>query len=269
MFKTKSLAAILLVVTVLFAQVGTVFAAPPLQTGTTTITGTVTDIQTETTNGVTTVLVTVLDPTTNTSQTVRLSVETAAGLFLLQLDPVTQQPILDPTTNEPLVDQTKLNQPISIDSSTVIPDGEQPTEPINPISTILADFFKVDASTVQDLHNDGFGFGVIVQALWMSKSLTESESGDATIAKCILDARKNGTYNTCFEFGDEPVPTNWGQFKKAIFDNKEKHNLGVIVSGHVNNGTDVTTTNSLKEHGSGKDKHQNKNNKPDKSNSKP
>lgn len=254
MFKTKSLAAVLLVVAVLFAQVGTVFAAPPLQTS--TIDGTIKDIQTETTNGETTVLVTVLDPATNTTQTVRLSVETAAGLGLLQLDPVTKQPILDPTTNEPLVDQTKLEQPISIDATTVITDEE---EPVNPISTILAGFFKIDASVVQDYHDDGYGFGLIAQALWMSKSLTETDSGDATIAKCILDARKNGTYSTCFDFGDEPVPTNWGQFKKAIFDNKEKHNLGVIVSGHADNGSDVTTTNTQKEHRNNKDKNKNNN----------
>lgn len=264
MFKTKSLGAILLVVAVLFAQVGTVFAAPPLQTGTSII-GTIQDVQTETTNGVTTVVVTVLDPVTNTTQTVRLSVETAAGLGLLQMDPVTNQPVLDPTTNEPLVDQTKFGQSVTIDPTTVLPDAQQPIEPVNPISTILATFFKIDAGTVQEYHDDGYGFGLIAQALWMSKSLTETETGDATLAKCILDARKNGTYNTCFDFGDEPVPTNWGQFKKALLDNKEKHNLGVIVSGHADDGTDITTTNSLKEHGNngknnGKGKGQDKGN---------
>jgi hypothetical protein len=144
---------------------------------------------------------------------------------------------------------------VTIDPATVLPSTEQPTEPVNPISTFLAKFFDIDATTVQDYHNDGYGFGVIAQALWMSKSIIKDGTGDTTVvAKCILDAKKNGTYGDCFSFGDDPVPTNWGQFKKALMDNKEKHNLGVIVSGHADNGTeDVVTTNSLKEHGNGKD----------------
>ena len=51
---------------------------------------------------------------------------------------------------------------------------------------------------------------------------------------CILDAKRGDKgYDECFDFGDEPVPTNWGQFKKALKENKDKHNLGVIVSGHA------------------------------------
>lgn len=257
MFKTKSLAAILLVVTVLFAQVGTVFAAAPAQ-DTTPVT--VTGLSTTTdSNGATIVVVTALD-SNGATQTYNISVDTAVTLGLATVDSTTGVvTLLDlTTTTEPVV--------VTIDPATVLPDAEQPTEPVNPISAILATFFKVDASTVQEYHDDGYGFGLIAQALWMSTSLTESETGDVTLTKCILDARKNGTYSTCFDFGDEPVPTNWGQFKKAILDNKEKHNLGVIVSGHADNGSDVTTTNYLKEHGKNKDKSNNPgkghNNKP-------
>ena len=61
MFKTKYLASILLVLAVLFAQVGNVVAAPQIQ-DTTPITGTIQSITTETdSNGVTTVLVTLVD----------------------------------------------------------------------------------------------------------------------------------------------------------------------------------------------------------------
>jgi hypothetical protein len=61
MFKTKYLASILLVLAVLFAQVGSVLAAPAAQ-DTTPIAGTIQNITLETdTEGVTTVLVTVLD----------------------------------------------------------------------------------------------------------------------------------------------------------------------------------------------------------------
>ena len=60
MFKTKLLTGVLLVLAVLFAQVGTAFAAPVGQE--TTITGTIVSVIPETdTNGVTTVLVTYKD----------------------------------------------------------------------------------------------------------------------------------------------------------------------------------------------------------------
>jgi hypothetical protein len=110
-------------------------------------------------------------------------------------------------------------------------DTVPPEEDFHPIAEILGDFFDVDPSIVEGYHEDGFGFGVIAQAMWMSQSVTES--GDASMTGCILDAKRNGTYGECFDFGDEPVPTNWGQFKKALKENKDKHNLGVIVSGHA------------------------------------
>jgi hypothetical protein len=182
--------------------------------------------------------------------TYRISVDTAVSLGLATVDPTNNQVTL--------LDLTTATQPVvvTIDPTTVLPD-EQPTEAVNPIASILASFFGIDATTVQAYHEDGYGFGVIAQALWMSKSISETGAGDATLAKCILDAKKNGTYGACFSFGDDPVPTNWGQFKKALMDNKEKHNLGVIVSGHANDGTD--TTLNTQDHGNGKDKDKNKN----------
>ncbi len=57
MSKTKVFAGVLLVLAVLFAQVGTALAAPVAQ-DTTPIKGTIQSITTETVNGVTTVVVT-------------------------------------------------------------------------------------------------------------------------------------------------------------------------------------------------------------------
>lgn len=229
MTKMKLFSSVLLVLAVLFTQVGTVAAAP--QTQDTTITGTIQSITTETDeNGVTTVLVTLAD-----GQTFRLSVDTAVSLGLVTLDP---------TTGEPVVDETKVGTEVTIDPATVIPDEE---EDVHPIAEILGDFFGVDPSIVEGYHEDGFGFGVIAQAMWMSQSVTEN--GDASMAGCILDAKRNGTYGECFDFGDEPVPTNWGQFKKALKENKDKHNLGVIVSGHADDD----------ENGQGKEKKPKKN----------
>ncbi len=252
MFKAKVLVGVLLVVSVLFAQVGIALAAPAAQT-TTPIAGTVQSITTETdTNGVTTVLVTVKDDTTGTTQTYRLSVDTAASLGLLQLDPSTNQPVLDPVTNLPLVDNTKIGQSVTIDPTTVITD-EQPAESVNPIATILASFFGADANTVNQYHQDGFGFGVIAQAMWISKNV----NGDATLAGLILQAKKSGDYSnimltdgTTLTLPDGSVPTNWGQFKKALLE--KKNNLGVIVSGHAQPDNGTTDVNTLQGPGNGK-----------------
>ena len=248
MYKTKLLTSVLLALAVLFAQVGLVAAAPTAQE-TTPITGTIESITTETdSNGVTTILVTLLDDQ-GTTQTVRLSVETAAALGLVAVDP---------TTSEPIVDETQVGQTIEIDPTTVIPD-ESVEETLHPIAVLLGAFFGEDSSVINGYHEDGFGFGVIAQALWMSRNINE----DASLAGDILQAKKDGDYSAFFPEGTENVPTNWGQFKKAIAE--KKNNLGVVVSGQAApEQDDSLSTAAEDEHGSGKNKDKkdkNKNNR--------
>lgn len=252
MFKTKTLTGILLVLAVLFMQVGTVFAAPATQE--TSISGKIVDVQPSTADaeGVTTYLVTVQDEVTGETQTVRVSQDTAAALGLLEKDPVTGELVLDPMTGEPTVDESQFGESVTIASDQVILDEEPDEEPFNPVAGFLATYFGVTNATINQYHEDGYGFGVIAQALWISKNLTDSETGeaDAELAGCILDAKKGiVSYGDCgIDFGDDPVPTNWGQFKKALQD--KKNNLGVIVSGHGNNPDDETVQ---QEHGKGQD----------------
>jgi hypothetical protein len=204
---------------------------------TTPITGTIQSITTETdSNGVTTVLVTLIDDQ-GATQTVRLSVDTALTLGLVTLDPA---------TNEPVVVDTKIGQTVEIDPTTVIPEEEQGF--LNPISILLAAFFGEDASVINGYHEDGFGFGVIAQALWMSNKL----NGDVSTAGLILEAKKSGDYSA-FVLSDGSTPTNWGQFKKAVLD--KKNNLGVIVSGHSDSPSDQQL---LPGNGHGKDKNNGK-----------
>lgn len=236
MFKTKTLASILLVMAVLFAQVSTVFAAGAAQEAT-PILGTIQSIVVETDeNGVTTVLVTVLDDMGET-HTARLSVETALALELVTLDA---------STNEPVADQSKVGQLVEIDPTTVIVD-EDPEEDVHPIAAILATFFGVDAGIVNDYHEDGFGFGVIAQAMWMAQGL----NGDASAAGLILEAKESGDYSA-FTLPDGSEPTNWGQFRKAALG-KDKKNLGMIVSGQANND-DTDAGFAQPGNGNGKDK---------------
>jgi hypothetical protein len=241
MSNTKFLASILLVLAVLITQVGNVAAAPQTQ-DTTPLTGTVQSITTETdASGVTTVLVTLLDGQ-GVTQTLRLNVETAVILGLV---------ILDPTTQEPVVDATQVGQTVEIDPTTVVPDE---AEDVHPIAALLASFFSEDPSVVNGYHEDGFGFGVIAQSMWIAQGL----NGDASTAGLILDAKESGDYSA-FVLPDGSTPTNWGQFKKAALG-KDKKNLGIIVSGHAE---DLTTEQGTEEvapqdHGQGNDKDKDK-----------
>lgn len=254
MLNAKRLAGILLVLAVLFAQVGNVAAAPQAQE-TAPITGTIQSIATETdANGVTTVLVTLVNDQ-GATQTVRLSVDNAVTLGLVTLDPV---------TNEPVIDESQVGQTVDIAPGLVITDEPETGESVHPIAWLLGEFFGEDASVIDGYHEDGFGFGVIAQALWISRNLTGSElqTGDASLAKDILEAKQDKNFEGFFEAHPEylvegTVPTNWGQFKKALSD--KKNNLGVVVSGQedANSSTDLLTQ---EEHGNGKDKNKDKNN---------
>lgn len=252
MFKQKALAAFLLVMAILFAQVGTVFAAPPLQE-TTSITGIIDNISVETDANNEPVVVVTLT-VEGVPQTVNLSVEQATELGLLQLDPVTNEPVLDPETNLPLPDETVYGQEITIE-----PTEEEPTEEtVHPIATILASAFGVDAAIVNGYHEDGFGFGVIAQALWIAQGLEENNPD--IDAGMILQAKRDKDFSA-FVLPDGSTPTNWGQFKNAA-TGKDKKNLGIIVSGHVDPLDDTTVTNqgltTQQNHGNGRN---NKNNR--------
>jgi hypothetical protein len=226
MNKIKLIVTLGLTLVVLFAQTGPAAAAPQIQDST-LITGIITGIALDTdTNGVITVLVT-LD-NLGTVQTVRISVDTAFELGLL----VT----LDP----PTVDGSKINSDttVEIDSDLVITDEEVS---VHPLAALLAGFFGEEASVINEYHTDGFGFGVIAQALWMSQNLND----DASLAGQILDAKESGDYSA-FTLADGTVPTNWGQFRKAVLN--KKNNLGIIVSGQVEDPSDLSTQ---QEHGNG------------------
>ncbi len=222
MFKAKLLTGLVLVMAVLFAQVGTAFASPAAQ-DTTPITGAIVEVTTETDeSGITTVLVTVQDDM-GATQTVRLSVETAVALGLVTVDPATNAVTV----------VAQPGQTVEIDPTTVIvDDGEG--DAVHPIASILGSFFGVDPALVNEYHEEGFGFGVITQAMWISRNV----NGDASVAGLILQAKQSGDFSnillsdgTVLTMPDGTVPSNWGQFKKALLE--KKNNLGGIVSGHA------------------------------------
>ncbi len=238
MLKARIFFSLLLALALLGLQVGAVFAAPPQQT-TTPITGTVTSIVPETdANGVTTVLVTVDDGSGNT-QTVRLSVDTAVSLNLVTLD----------ISGNPVVNNAAIGTSVSIDPTTVLPDQTSTTTEQQPVATALTNFFSsllgVDYNTIMTIHQQGVGFGVIAQALFLTKEL----GGDTSLFAAIVEAKQSGDYSSIV-LPDGTSPKNWGQFRKALLDNKE--NLGQIMSGHADNGSSTTISSPANGNGNGK-----------------
>jgi hypothetical protein len=256
MTRTKTIYSILLAAILLATQIIAVGAAPAKQ-DTTPITGIVKSItmETDATSEVTTVVVTLADETGAPLQTVRLSFAYASSLNLV-IDEETYNP--DAIGTSPLIDPTM-----------VIPDVPEETtteEAQHPVGSALSDFFSellgVDYQTIMDYHDDGIGFGVIAQALWMTNAL----EGDADTFAAILEAKQNKDYSA-ITLPDGSTPQNWGQFRKAVMSDrdKSKENLGAIMSGRADNGQSDPTQVNTQNNGNGPDKDKSNNgNGPDK-----
>jgi hypothetical protein len=221
MSRTKIISSILLTIIFLITQIIVVGAAPATQ-DTTPITGTVDSI--------------VLEPDTETvavtltneegTQTIRLSLEDATALDL----------VIDDGSGNPIVNESIYDTTVEIDPAIVIPDetdGET-EEPQHPVGSAISNFFSellgVDYETVMDYHDNGAGFGVIAQALWMTNAL----EGDSDTFAAIMEAKQTKDFSAItLEDGSEPQ--NWGQFRKAVMNDREKskENLGAIMSGRA------------------------------------
>jgi hypothetical protein len=249
---TKTIYSILLATVLLATQIIAVSAAPAKQ-DTAPITGTVESITLDATTGVTTVLVTLTDDITGATQTVRLSLEDATSLGLV--------------TTEGAANPDAIGTSTTIDPAMAIPDmpeGTTTQEAQHPVGSALSNFFSdllgVDYQTIMDYHDDGVGFGVIAQALWMTNAL----GGDSDTFAAILNAKQTKDYSA-ITLPDGSTPQNWGQFRKAVMSNrdKSKENLGAIMSGRADNGqndeTQVNSQNNGNGNGPDKDKSNNGN----------
>jgi len=215
MSKWKLLISLILGLAVVFNQSGIVNAAPPFQDGT-FIAGTIRNIevQTDADTGDQTVVVTLL--VNGESQSLRLSVETAIGLFLVDEDLV--------------VDDSMIDTDVEIYESSVIPDETPVEEKQHPVGAKIAEFFSglidADYEMIMSSHSDGLGFGVITQALWMTQKL----GGDDTLFQDILDAKLNNDDYSMITLPDGTFPQNWGQFKKAVLKGEDDDSLGDVMS---------------------------------------
>lgn len=231
-----------LVLTLLAGQAGVAFA----QDATPPASGTVVSVVIETdAQGVETVLVTYsyLD-TSGAEQTesVRLSVETATDLGLVTTDAA---------TNKTVVATEAEGSEVTIDPADILPEPEETDANADehPVGSALDEFFSetlgVKYSTIMDYHEDGAGFGVIAQALWMTKQL----DGDAATFEALMDAKKSGDYSA-ITLADGSTPRNWGDVVKSL---KQGDNLGSVKSGRAD-AEDGDKTNGNAPDDKGKDK---------------
>ncbi|MBK7455616.1 MAG: hypothetical protein IPJ46_18395 [Anaerolineales bacterium] len=200
-----------LVFALLVMTAGSVFAQES-----TTITGTVQSILlvTDPATGNTTLEVTYTD-STNTTQTVTIDLQTAEYLGLVAIDPITTKTTI-------AVDA--IGKIIQI---TPPPAIEEIKEDQHPVSSALSDFFSkllgVDYETITTTYEDGVGFGVIAQALWMTNSI----DGGSEEFQALIEAKQSGDYSL-ITLADGSTPANWGDVIKSL---KKGDNLGSIMSG--------------------------------------
>ena len=237
---TKIYATILIAFAVLLAQAGSAFAAPAFQD--TLITGTITALECGANPENPTVLVT-LDMN-GVSQTVEIDLVTAVSLGIIAPD--------TPCSPEALAGA--IGTEVSIDPASIIPGVEVPQ---HPVGAALALFFSeiTDYDTIMAAHDDGTGFGVLAQALW----LTMKMEGDSDIFLAIVSAKRDKDFSA-FVLEDGSTPQNWGQFKKAVLNGDKKANLGDVMSDKNNdksnngNGQEKEKTNNGKGQGKNKNK---------------
>lgn len=248
----------LIVLAFLIVQTSGVFAAPAPQGG--SIEGTISAIEciTDAPAG-----------EVDTNVTVVVTIEDAAGAEqIVELDQATAESLGLIKVMDGVADCSEEALAAVIGMEVSIPLAEE-EEPKHPVGNALSQYFSdiTDYDAIMAAHENGMGFGLIAQALW----LTQKMEGDSDTFLAILDAKKTKDFSA-FVLEDGSTPTNWGQFKKAVLNGDKKNNLGVVMShrnneDHTNNGNGNGNNhnNDKTNNGNGRDKDKTNNGKgPDK-----
>jgi hypothetical protein len=244
--KSKIIISLLITILLLAMQIGVVSAAPVFQEET-PFNGNIENIvlEEDPESGVFTVLVTITSGN-NDPQAIRLSLETAAELGL----------VTDDGSGNMVINDVVIGTIVQIDPTEVLLDNQEKEHPVgSAISEFFSDIIGVDYETVIDYHNNGIGFGVIAQALWLTNAL----EGDTEMFGDIIEAKRSGDYSAII-LPDGSTPQNWGQFRQGIMSDRDKakENLGAIMSGRAEKDSSVLKFNTHSVNGTD---HQNENNK--------
>jgi len=249
--KTKIFISLVLALSVLTGQVGSVFAAPASQEAD-LLMGIVKSITlaADPTTGITTAILEVTN-TDQTTQILRISQETAIAIGLVALD----------GDGNLVINKLALGKPVEINPATIIPDQQVDRNPVgDALATFFSDVPGMDYKIIMGVHDKGVSFGVIAQALWLTKQL----EGNSEIFEKLLNAKETDKYSD-FTI-DGVTPKNWSQLRKAILDGKKVDKPGTV--SNPNNGNDQNNGNNKnkdkdKDKGNGdkgndKDKNKNK-----------
>ena len=233
----RILVGFLLAVALLATSVSGVFAAPEA------ITGTVQSVtlETNTNTAVTTVLIALVD--NEVTQTVRINIESAITLGLVTLG----------GDGNPIINEAILGQLIEVEPIMVITDEQEKQHPVaNALATFFSDIAELDYETIMAVHDEGTGFGVIAQALWLTRKL----NGSTEIFLTIIDAKKTKDFSA-FVLEDGTIPANWGQLKQAIL-NEKNGKPTVTLADNNNGGGNENNGNSNNDNGNGNNKNKDK-----------
>jgi hypothetical protein len=228
--KTRFFLSLVLALTLLVTHVGGAFALQARQNPD-PVSGIVQSItlEADTVTGVTTVSVDVMDGT-EFPQSIRVSLETAIaqGFVILNGD------------GKPEINNFALGKPVEIDPASLIPTDEENDHPVaHALATFFSDIEGIDYQTIITAHEQGVGFGVIAQTLWLTTKL----EGDAEVFEELIHAKQTGDFSS-FILEDRSTAENWGQLKKAILGKDKKNSLGVVISNSNNHGNDNNSGNN-------------------------
>lgn len=252
MARTKTLLGVVLALAVAFGQFSLAVAAPQLDP----LVGTIDSISEGTDiNGDPIIIVTYTDTEAVPQQhVVELSVADAVALGLVTQDAVTGDITFLAATGDP-IDLTAVGGEVDPcapgeTGEAVVPEVTDPTLEVvegeedsgHPVGSALCEFFGgalgLTYDQIMGWHEDGFGFGVIAQALWMAE-MTGMDPED------IL-AVKGGDMDYS-ELGLPEGVDNWGRLRSYVFGKgaeKTVHNLGEIMSGRAEPLVTETPTES-------------------------
>ena len=239
-----------LALSILIVQVGGVLAAPGAQ-AIPPIKGILQKItlKTDPSTVMTTVILEVRKG--NEVQNVGVSQETALKLGFIGLD----------GDGKAVINEKILGKHVEIDLPDILPLEEAKA---HPVGNALARFFSSSMgaeedqiyNAIMDARDQGLGFGVIAQILWLTHEIRGG--GDLDDFQALLAARQRGIF-TDLPFVDESgatiTPKNWGELKNAILSGKPVVNLGSVMSNKNDN-----EDNQNNDHNDSKDKSGEKNN---------
>ncbi len=237
-----------MIVALLALQTGAAFAAPAAQA--TSITGVVQSVAQSTDSSGNPIFdVTILE-TGGTTQTVKVSPQTAITLGL----------VTDNNGTYTILDPIPPDMTVTINGADILTEADPctlPTDANQPVGAALTSFFcknlGIGYTELQKLHTDGFGYGEIAQACFMAEAL----GGTGTTCSDILMAKQTHDFSkldlSSINLPDGTTISNWGQLRKWVLSGYAKNtvNLGGIMSGRTDPDALLPGEPMVKMHGNG------------------